>query len=113
MTSEHTLQVKLLALLDATAKPDLFWFAIPNAGQRSLRMGARMKHEGLRAGVADLCIMLPEGRSAWLELKKPGNYQTIEQKGFAARCARLEHPYAVVKTLEQAIDVLRTWGVLR
>jgi hypothetical protein len=113
MTSEHTLQVQLLKKLDEEAKPDLYWFAIPNAGRRSLRMGAHMKHEGLKSGVADLCFMLPAGRSAWLELKKPGSYQTIEQKGFAARCARLDHPYAVVKTLEQAENVLKEWGVLR
>jgi hypothetical protein len=111
--SEHSLQVQLLTLLDTAAKPEVYWFAIPNAGRRSLRMGAHMKHEGLKSGVADLCFMLPAGRSAWLELKKPGSYQTIEQKGFQARCARLEHPYAVAKTLDQAIEILKAWGVMR
>jgi hypothetical protein len=111
--SEHTLQAKLLAHLDAAARPGLYWFAIPNAGRRSLRVGANMKAEGLRSGVADLCFMLPAGRAAWLELKKPGNYQTIEQKGFQAICERLGHPYAVAKTLEQAISILRSWEVLR
>jgi hypothetical protein len=113
MTSEHSLQVQLLTRLDTEARPEVYWFAIPNAGRRSLRMGAHMKHEGLRSGVADLCFMLPSGRSAWLELKKPGSYQTVEQKGFQARCARLEHPYAVAKTLDQAIEILKSWGVMR
>jgi hypothetical protein len=112
--SEHTLQVRLLVYLDEHARRDTYYcFAIPNAGRRSLRMGASMKHEGLKSGVADLCFMLPAGKAAWLELKKPGNYQTLEQKGFQARCERLGHPYAVAKTLEQAIGILRSWDVLR
>ena len=109
--SEHSLQVQLLKYLDAAANADLYWFAIPNAARRSLRMGAHMKHEGLKSGVADLCFMLPGGKVAWLELKKPGNYLTIEQKGFQARCARLGHPYAIAKTLDQAIVILTNWGV--
>ena len=113
MTSEHTLQVQLLRYLDYSARPDLYWFAIPNAARRSLRMGGHMKGEGLKAGVADLCFMLPGGKAAWLELKKPGNYQTVEQKGFEARCKRLDHPYAVARNLDQAIAVLKQWGVLK
>jgi hypothetical protein len=112
-TSEHDLQVQVLKLLNGAAKRDLYWFAVPNAGRRSLRTGALMKAEGLRAGVADLCIMLPEGRTCWLELKKPGNYQTLEQKGFEARCFRLGHSYAVVKSLQDAAAILQGWGVLR
>jgi len=112
-TSEHTLQVQLLKYLDVAAKRDVYWFAVPNAARRSLRLGAHMKSEGLRSGVADLCFMLPGGRAAWLELKKPGNYQTIEQKGFEARCKRLEHPYVVAKNIDQAIAALKQWGVLK
>ena len=111
--SEHSLQVRVLDYLKVAAKPGLYWFAVPNAGRRSLRMGAYMKEEGLRKGVADICIMLTKNRSCWLELKKPGNYQTPEQKGFQAICDRLEHPYAVAKTLEQAVNILRDWGVTR
>jgi hypothetical protein len=111
--SEHNLQAVLLQYLDVAAYPDPYWFAIPNAGRRSLRMGSLMKSEGLKAGVADLCFMLPGGKAAWLELKKPGNYQTIEQKGFQARCIRLDHPYEVAKTFDQAVSILRTWEVLR
>lgn len=111
--SEHNLQVRVLDYLKLAAKPNLYWFAVPNAGRRSLRMGGIMKAEGLRAGVADLCIMMPGGCVCWLELKKPGNYQTLEQRGFEARCKSLEHPYAVAKTLDQAISILRAWGVTR
>ena len=40
--------------------PDLkMLFAIPNAARRSLRQGAWMKAEGMKAGVPDLCLPVP------------------------------------------------------
>ncbi|MBO4228156.1 hypothetical protein [Bradyrhizobium neotropicale] len=112
--SEHTLQVRVLGVINTEkVHPDIFAFAIPNAGRRSLRLGARMKAEGLRAGVADVCIMLLQGRSAWLELKTLKGSQSLAQKGFEARCRRLGHPYALARSLDEAVAALRRMGVLR
>jgi hypothetical protein len=112
--SEHSIQVTVIDYI-TTCKthPDIFAIAIPNAGKRSLRHGARMKAEGLTAGVADLAILLPDGRIAWLELKATKGSQSISQKGFQARCARLGHPYEVCKSVQAAIDTLKSWGVTR
>ena len=111
--SEHSLQVTVLAYLTYRAKPDVNVIAIPNAARRSLRMGARMKAEGLQSGVADLCIMLPGGRVAWLELKTTKGRQSIAQKGFEAKCKRLDHPYALARTLDEAIAALTQWKALK
>jgi hypothetical protein len=111
--SEHKLQVRVFNYLQDNAKENVFGFAITNAAKRSYRLGARMKAEGLTAGVADLCVMLPGGRAAWLEMKTAKGRQSIEQKGFAARCLRLGHPYAVAKSFDEAVKVLRLWGALR
>jgi hypothetical protein len=107
------LQVLVLDYLVVKARPDVFWFAIPNAGLRSLRMGARMRQEGMRAGVADLCLMLPFGRCAWLEMKANKGRQSTEQKGFEARCQRLGHPYAVAKSFDEAVEFLSKVGALK
>ena len=112
-TSEHSLQVTVLAYLTYRAKPDINVIAIPNAGHRSLRMGARMKAEGLQSGVADLCVMLPGGKVAWLELKTDKGRQSIAQKGFEAKCKRLDHPYALARTLDEAIAALTQWKALK
>jgi hypothetical protein len=113
-TTEHSLQVQVLEYLTTKAMPDVYWHAIPNAGQRSFRTASKMKSEGLTAGVADLCIMLPAGRAAWLEMKRPkGGRSSDAQKGFAARCRRLGHPYAVAKTFEEAVAFLGQVGALR
>jgi hypothetical protein len=113
--SEHSLQVRLLGIIDiGKTHPDIFAFAIPNAGRRSWNSGKKMNAEGLMKGVADLCIMMLGGMTGWLELKRPkGGRQSDEQKGFEARCKRTGHLYALVKTLEEAIAVLVSWGVLR
>ena len=67
-----------------------------------------MKAEGLQSGVADLCIMLPGGKVAWLELKTDKGRQSIAQKGFEAKCKRLDHPYALARTLDEAIASTHT-----
>ena len=112
-TSEHSLQVAVLAYMTFCAAKDINVIAIPNAARRSLRMGARMKAEGLQSGVADLCIMLPGGRVAWLELKTDKGRQSIAQKGFEAKCKRLDHPYALARTLDEAIAALTQWKALK
>jgi hypothetical protein len=111
--SEHSLQVQLLAEFEVRKARDINIVALANAGHRSLRMGARMKAEGLQAGAADLCVMLPGGRACWLELKTAVGRQSIAQKGFEAKCRRLSHPYAVVRTLDEALAVLTSWGALK
>ena len=103
----------VLDYLAVAASKGVFAFAIPNAGRRSLRMGARMKREGMVAGISDLCIALPLGRVAWLEMKSHKGRQSIEQKGFEARCDRLDHPYAVAKTFDEAVMFLKHVGALR
>jgi hypothetical protein len=113
LASEHSLQASLLEHLRFNAKPDVYWFAIPNAGRRSWQAGARMKAEGLTRGVADLCIMLPRGRTGWLEMKTAKGRQTDEQMGFQARCERMEHHYAVARNLEEAVDILKRWEALK
>ena len=111
--SEHSLQVAVLAYLTFQAAKDINVIAIPNAARRSLRMGARMKAEGLQSGVADLCIMLPGGRVAWLELKTDKGRQSIAQKGFEAECKRLGHHYALARNLDEAIAALTQWKALK
>lgn len=111
--SEHKLQVSFLDYLTVAGRRDLYWFAVPNAGLRSMRVGAMMKAEGLRPGVADLCFMLPAGRVGWLEFKTRTGSLSVYQQGFKHRCEMLDHPYAVARSLDEAIAIVRGWGVLR
>jgi hypothetical protein len=113
-SSEHSLQVKVLDLIAVKkSDPNIFAFAIVNAAVRSPRLAAKLRAEGLLAGVADLCILLPCGRTAWLELKTARNRQTTTQHAFEARCNRLGHPYAVANCIERAESFLKQIGALK
>jgi hypothetical protein len=111
--AEHNLQAKVLRYLTENHAPDVFGFAIPNAGRRTYRAAAALKAEGMMRGVADTCIMLPRGRTGWLELKTPRGVQSDEQQGFQARCKRLAHTYRLARTFDEAVSVLADWGALR
>jgi len=113
LLSEHGLQLAVLHHLRTHGRRELNWFAIPNAGRRSLRYGSKMKSEGMQSGVADLCIMLERGRCAWLELKTEKGRQTDEQRGFEAKCLRLGHPYCLARTIDEALGFLQSMGALR
>jgi hypothetical protein len=59
-------------------------YAVPNGGDRNLRVARKLKAEGVLAGVADLC--LPAARRGYhglyLELKSEEGIATEEQKEF-------------------------------
>lgn len=88
--NEHAEQVALMAWarLHEHRMPGLaLLFAIPNGGRRDAVTGARLKAEGVRAGVPDL--FLPVARRGFhglfIELKAPGGGASPEQRGWIAR----------------------------
>ena len=62
---------------------DLFYH-IPNGGSRDKREAARMKGEGVRAGVPDLCLPVSSGayHALYIELKVAKNRPSAEQKAW-------------------------------
>jgi hypothetical protein len=111
--SEHKIQASLINYLNINARPEIFYFAIPNGGLRNIRVAQMMKAEGLKAGVADLCFMLPEGRCAWLELKTSRGQLRDQQHGFKTRCRELGHFWAMARSIDEALPHLAAWNVLK
>ena len=73
--SEHLEQKALIqwANLNLKIYPELsLLFAIGNSGHRSPITGARLKEEGVRAGVPDLCLPVARGPygSLFIEMKR-------------------------------------------
>lgn len=83
-------------------------FAIPNGGSRHPAVAAKLKAEGVMAGVADLCLMLPDGKTVWIEVKreKPKGRLNEAQKAFQAKCDALGHKYHIVYNLDDFIKLL-------
>lgn len=111
--SEHYIQVLVLRYLEQCAVADAYWFAIPNAARRSMALAAKMRAEGMKSGVADICIMLAQGRTIWLELKKAKGRQTDTQVEFQEICRKLGHTYLLAHSLDEAITVLKPFRVFR
>ena len=57
-------------------------YHIPNEGKRSQSAGARLKREGLKPGVPDLCLPVARGtyHGMYIELKRIGETARKEQE---------------------------------
>lgn len=87
--------------------PDLIIYAVPNGGSRNVREAQRLKSEGVLAGVADLTILLPQGKSLYIEMKVKGNRQTPNQKEFQQKAEALGHKYYVCYNFEDFEKVVK------
>ena len=64
--SESDLQMAVASLLRQLG---ITFAADMNAGRRSARRGARLKHEGMAAGEPDLRLYMPGGQVIFIEMK--------------------------------------------
>ena len=83
--SEHDEQVALFQRIKLLANkyPELhLLFAIPNGGHRHLAVAKKLKAEGVKAGVPDLCLPVPKGQfhGLWIEMKVKPNRTTQSQR---------------------------------
>lgn len=91
---EHSEQVSLFEWAGwATAQhPELsLMYAIPNGGKRDLIAAARLKAEGVKAGVPDICLPVPRGgkHGMYIELKRrKGGRATLGQMTWLDALAR-------------------------
>ncbi len=86
--------------------PNLIIYAVPNGGSRNIREAQRLKSEGVLAGVADLVVLLPQGKSIYIEMKVKGNRQTDNQKDFQKKAIELGHAYTVCYSFEEFQKVI-------
>jgi len=107
--SEHTEQRALVewAGLSAGRRPELsLLFAIPNGGARSKATAGRLRAEGVRAGVPDLC--LPVSRRGYhglfIEMKMPKRKPTSAQRGWHEALTEQGYRVDVCEGFEAARD---------
>ena len=60
------------------------------------------------AGTPDILGILPGGRALGLEVKRPGEKATPEQRAWGERCRVMGGVFAVVTSAQEAVDVVRT-----
>jgi hypothetical protein len=109
--------VAIADLLRARARPDVFWTHLPMGEKRTPETGARLKRMGVRAGCADFLLFraAPTGSTGWpfgLELKTEKGRQSDTQKATQALWERAGGKYELVRSYQEAVSFLETWGFL-
>lgn len=109
---EHILQTAIAKYLDWN---NYTFFAIPNGALRSKAVAAKLKAEGVKAGVADLLILLPNQtfHGLFVEVKIAGNYQQQNQKAFEQKARDCGYEYIVVRSLDELIEKLKYYEAQR
>lgn len=91
--------------------PKALPFFIPNGSNVGARVGAIYKGMGLKAGVADICVLWKPGKCGFLEVKVPLGRLTTHQQSFARCCDDMGIPNACVRSVDDAAAALKLWGV--
>ena len=112
--SEHAQQVALFAWAAyAQAEyPELeLLFAIPNGGHRHKATAGRLRAEGVKRGVPDVCLPIPRGNYAglWIEMKYGRNKPTADQERWIEALRAAGHRVEVCYEWTEARDVIEEY----
>lgn len=107
--TEHSHQVALFMQLSAWISkwPELKWaYAVPNGGERNPIVAGRLKAEGVKSGVSDVCLpIVRKGYSGfYIEMKKPGGKESLVQKEFGAFVSTQNYLYKCCTNWKDAAD---------
>jgi hypothetical protein len=86
-------------------------YAVPNGGDRHPIVAAKMKAEGVRAGVPDYCLPVPRHgyHGLYVELKTPTGYPSREQREWIAALREQGYRAEVCRGWAAAWDVIRDY----
>jgi hypothetical protein len=110
--TEHAHQCALMCWCTYQSQwPELVWlFSIPNGGERGVANAARLKAEGVKSGVSDLCLPVPRRgyHGFFIEMKKPGKLsgESANQKKFGAFVTENGYLYACIDNWIDAAKAL-------
>lgn len=109
--AEHREQSALFrwARLNERKHPELaVMFAIPNGGHRHLFVAKKLKSEGVKPGVPDICLPVPRGNypSLWIEMKAGRNKPTGTQITWHTLLSRYGHMVAVCYSWQDAARII-------
>jgi hypothetical protein len=104
---EAILQMQICNILSAFG---VFYFSVPNE-RRNLKDMMRLKKMGLLSGIPDL-IILHKGKTFFLELKSEKGTISDNQKIVQLRLCEMGYEVWTAYGYNQAIDILKKWGII-
>jgi hypothetical protein len=111
--AEHLVQKAICQYLDLRG---VLYFSVPNGGQRNKIVAAKLKAEGAKAGIPDLCI-IHEGQAFFLEVKRPASgsskkgYLSPVQKEMIERIEQAGGEVKVVYSVADVIEAMIDWQI--
>ena len=112
---EHLAQAALFRWAEYQSKrlPELaLMFAIPNGGFRTKATAAKLKAEGVKAGIPDICLPVArrwrdmDFHGLWIEMKAGRNKPTANQIWWHMQLSQQGYRVAVCYSWEAAIEVI-------
>lgn len=113
--TEHQEQVSVIQWADALAAevPELSMLhAIPNGGARHQAIGGKLKAEGVRRGVPDLCLPVPtsDWSGLYIEMKRrQGGRVRKTQRWWIEQLREQGYRVEVCRGSDEAIEVLTNY----
>lgn len=86
-------------------------FAIPNGGKRHMFTARKMKAEGVKSGVPDLCLPIPRAghHGLFIEMKTPQGGLTPEQREWITALRTHGYRAEVARGFEAAINIIEDY----
>ena len=105
--TEHAHQVALFMHVATLIPkyPELKWmYAIPNGGKRDPITANRLKSEGVKSGISDICLPFAKQgyHGFYIEMKKPKGKESAEQKEFGAFLTEQGYLYTMCDSWDKA-----------
>lgn len=114
--TEHEEQVMLVdwwaLVCTGYGLPEWLLYAVPNGGVRHIGTAKKLKKEGVRSGVPDLCLACPmdEYHGLYIELKRiKGSSTSKEQKAFHLELLSQGYACCVCRGFEAAKAVIEKY----
>lgn len=103
-------QVQYLRVLESQGR--LRFAAVPNGGYRRKVEAAIMKGLGTSAGFPDMVVLWGDGKTGFIENKSDKGVLSDNQRDWSSWLLDNGHRYALVRSFEQFLHTLYTWGLL-
>ena len=107
---EQDLHIAVADYLAVALPAEAVFYHVPNGELRNKAVAAKLVKMGVKAGVPDFAL-IHDGRALFLEAKTDRGRLSVEQRIAHADLARAGGEVAVVRSVEDAVEVLASWGV--
>jgi hypothetical protein len=113
-SSEDAIQRGIVRYLRTVLPSGWIVSAIPNGGSRNVIEAAKMKGTGTLAGMPDLMVLGCNDQGStvhFIEVKSANGRPSLPQLNVHDRLLDLQHEVAICRSIDDARDACRRWGL--